>query len=261
MGLFSARQPRKFRRVSIYTDERKERLQKLVEQVEREKGDVQPVDEAYDTSIGRIAIVTAGEGDTTYAVGDSQCAISKAYETAAHITCCGDATGHLQVADGGGTHVAERGSTCSPTKADVQCMPATVESALELMVFNAHHLRYADVGGELHYLALIRVTSTHIVSEGVPVGCRADDEVGINNIVTVESVDDGEIDQYKIVTTIRSNALIGLISIESPMGKALLGHKVGDRVTVKVNENVSYDVIINDIDKTADDADDQISQY
>ena len=49
MGLFSARQPRKFRRVSIYTDERKERLQKLVEQVEREKGDVQPADEAYDT--------------------------------------------------------------------------------------------------------------------------------------------------------------------------------------------------------------------
>lgn len=49
MGLFSARQPRKFRRVSIYTDERKERLQKLVEQVEREKGDVQPADEVYDT--------------------------------------------------------------------------------------------------------------------------------------------------------------------------------------------------------------------
>ena len=49
MGLFSARQPRKFRRVSIYTDERKERLQKLVEQVERETGDVQPADEAYDT--------------------------------------------------------------------------------------------------------------------------------------------------------------------------------------------------------------------
>lgn len=49
MGLFSARQPRKFRRVSIYTDERKEKLQKLVEQVEREKGDALPADEAYDT--------------------------------------------------------------------------------------------------------------------------------------------------------------------------------------------------------------------
>lgn len=89
----------------------------------------------------------------------------------------------------------------------------------------------------------------------------ADDEVGINNTVTVEIVDDHEIEQYKIVTTIRSNSLIGYISIESPMGKALMGHKIGDRVTVVVNDNVSYDVIINDIDKSTDDAEDQISQY
>ncbi len=89
----------------------------------------------------------------------------------------------------------------------------------------------------------------------------ADDEVGINNTVTVEMVDDGEIEQYKIVTTIRSNSLIGNISIESPMGKALMGHKIGDRVTVRVNDNVSYDVIINDIDKTTDDSEDAISQY
>ena len=89
----------------------------------------------------------------------------------------------------------------------------------------------------------------------------AEDEVGINNTVTVEIVDDGEIEQYKIVTTIRSNSLIGYISIESPMGKALLGHKVGDRVTVVVNDEVSYDVIINDIDKTTDDANDEISPY
>ncbi len=89
----------------------------------------------------------------------------------------------------------------------------------------------------------------------------ADDEVGINNTVTVEIVDDGEIEQYKIVTSIRSNSLIGYISIESPMGKALLGHKVGDRVTVVVNDDVSYDVIINDIDKSTDDSDDGINQF
>lgn len=89
----------------------------------------------------------------------------------------------------------------------------------------------------------------------------AADEVGINNTVTVELVDEGEIEQYKIVTTIRSNSLIGYISIESPMGKALIGHKIGDRVTVKANDNYSYDVIINDIDKSTDDATDEISQY
>ncbi len=49
MGLFSARQPRKFRRVSIYTDERKEKLQKLVEQAEREKSGAQPAKESFNT--------------------------------------------------------------------------------------------------------------------------------------------------------------------------------------------------------------------
>lgn len=88
-----------------------------------------------------------------------------------------------------------------------------------------------------------------------------DDEVGINNTVTIEVVEDHEIEQYKIVTTIRSNSLIGLISIESPLGKALMGHKVGDTVTVQVDNGFSYDVIINDIDKTTDDSLDEISKY
>ena len=48
MGLFSTRQPRKFRRVSIYTDERKEKLQKLVEQVKCEKTETASEGKAYD---------------------------------------------------------------------------------------------------------------------------------------------------------------------------------------------------------------------
>lgn len=88
-----------------------------------------------------------------------------------------------------------------------------------------------------------------------------DDEVGINNTVTVWIEEDEEVESYKIVTTIRSNSLKGLISIESPMGKALMGHKVGDRVTVHVDDKYSYDVIINDIDKSTDDEFDEISQY
>lgn len=88
-----------------------------------------------------------------------------------------------------------------------------------------------------------------------------EDEVGINNTVTIELVEDHEIEQYKIVTTIRSNSLNGLISIESPLGKALMGHKVGETVSVKVNDNYSYDVIINDIDKSTDDTLDEISKF
>jgi hypothetical protein len=48
MRLFSTREPRKFRRVSIYTDESHDRLQKLVDEVKREQGETIPGDESYD---------------------------------------------------------------------------------------------------------------------------------------------------------------------------------------------------------------------
>ena len=63
--------------------------------------------------------------------------------------------------------------------------------------------------------------------------------------------EDGEVEKYKLVTSIRGNSMENRVSIESPIGKALKGHRVGDRVLVKVNENVSY-LIIRSIDKTGD---------
>lgn len=89
----------------------------------------------------------------------------------------------------------------------------------------------------------------------------AEDEVGINNKVTVYVEEDEEEVTYRIITTVRGNSLQGLISIDSPLGKALLGHKVGDRVTVKVNEQYSYDVIIRSIDKSIDDKEDSIRKF
>ena len=88
----------------------------------------------------------------------------------------------------------------------------------------------------------------------------ADDEVGINNTVTVEFMDDGTQETYKIVTTVRGNSLEGLISNESPLGKALLGHKVGEQVHVQVNEAVGYDVCIRQIENTEDE-DDKIRSF
>lgn len=82
-----------------------------------------------------------------------------------------------------------------------------------------------------------------IVSDESP-----DDEVGINKEVTVEFCDDHCEETYCIVTTMRENSLKGLISTESPVGKALMGHKVNDKVTVCVNDKVSYDLIIKKID-------------
>lgn len=87
------------------------------------------------------------------------------------------------------------------------------------------------------------------------------DEAGINNTVTVYFEEEGQEAQYKIVTTVRSNSLKGLISIESPLGKALLGHKTGDRIPVQVNETIGYHVVIRAIDKTTDDVQDAIRQY
>lgn len=78
-----------------------------------------------------------------------------------------------------------------------------------------------------------------------------EDEVGLDDKVEVYFEEDDETEVYKLVTSIRGNSLDGRISVESPLGKALLGHKVGDRVHVKVNESAGYDVIVKNIDKNA----------
>lgn len=88
-----------------------------------------------------------------------------------------------------------------------------------------------------------------------------EDEVGINNTVDVYFEDDDITETYKIVTTVRTNALKGLISTESPLGKALLGHRIGDRVEIRVNPGVSYYVQIRRIENTDDDGSDPIRKY
>lgn len=89
----------------------------------------------------------------------------------------------------------------------------------------------------------------------------AEDEVGINNTVTVVFVDDGTEETYRIVTTVRGNSLEGLISNESPLGKALLGKKVGDIAHVQVNDHVGYDVRIVKLEKTVDDGSDKLRSF
>jgi len=88
-----------------------------------------------------------------------------------------------------------------------------------------------------------------------------EDEVGLNNEVEIYFEEDDETENYKIVTSIRGNSLNNYISIESPIGKAVMGHKVGDRVLVKVNENVGYYVVIKKINKDIDDSKDSIREY
>ena len=79
-----------------------------------------------------------------------------------------------------------------------------------------------------------------------------DDEVGMNKLVELYFEEDDEIQKVKLVTSIRGNSLDGRISIESPLGKAIMGHKVGDKVPVKVNDNYTYEVEIRAIESGDD---------
>lgn len=88
----------------------------------------------------------------------------------------------------------------------------------------------------------------------------AADEVGMNNKVEVWFEEDDETETYKIVTTMRQDSLKGLISGESPLGKALLGHKAGDRVFVEIGGGDGYYVVIRSIDKSAGD-DDELRSF
>ena len=89
----------------------------------------------------------------------------------------------------------------------------------------------------------------------------AGDEIGLNNQVEVFFEDENVTETYRIVTTVREDSLNGLISIESPLGKALMGHKEGDRVLVTINPQLSYYVTIRSISKITDESNDKIRGF
>ena len=107
----------------------------------------------------------------------------------------------------------------------------------------------------IRYLERMIKTATIISEDSIQ------DEVGMNNTVTLYFEDDDETETYKIVTTIRENSLEGKISDESPIGKAIMGHRVGDRVLVEVNDKVKYYVVIKSIENTVDDGSDKIRGF
>ena len=88
-----------------------------------------------------------------------------------------------------------------------------------------------------------------------------EDEVGLNNTVDLYFEEDDLTEEYRLVTSIRGNSLKNMISTESPIGKAILGKKEGDRVYIQVNENYGYYVVIKKIKKTTDDSQDEIRKF
>ena len=80
----------------------------------------------------------------------------------------------------------------------------------------------------------------------------AENEAGINKKVTLYIPEDDAEEIYTIVSTMRQDTLKGLISVESPLGKALLHHREGDTVTVHVNTGFSYQAVIRKVENSED---------
>ncbi|NCB51105.1 MAG: transcription elongation factor GreA [Clostridia bacterium] len=107
----------------------------------------------------------------------------------------------------------------------------------------------------------IRYLERMIKTAKVISGASEAEEIGLFDTVEIYFEEDDETQTIQIVTTLRQNALKGFISKESPVGKALLRHKVGDRVCVQVNPDYSYYIEIRSVVKGKDDESLPISAY
>ena len=85
--------------------------------------------------------------------------------------------------------------------------------------------------------------------------------VALYDRVTVYLPEDGETEVLQVVTTMRKDPLKGIISRESPVGRALLGKKLGDIVHIQVDEHYGYDMVIRAIEKGQDDGSTPINSY
>ncbi len=87
------------------------------------------------------------------------------------------------------------------------------------------------------------------------------DTVGLFSKVTIFNEKLGREQQIQLVTTLRQNPLKGLVSKESPVGRALLGRRAGDRVEIAVSPEMKYTVEIRSVEPGEDDKNLEISSY
>jgi transcription elongation factor GreA len=109
--------------------------------------------------------------------------------------------------------------------------------------------------GRIRYLENIIRTAKVIEIES------SEDRVGLFDRVVVYNEKMGAEKKIQIVTTLRQNALLGFVSKESPLGAAIMGKRVGDRVLVRVNDTMSYYVVIRSLEKGEDNEELPISGY
>ena len=100
------------------------------------------------------------------------------------------------------------------------------------------------------------IKTAHVIDD-----TSAADAAGLWDTVEIRMETTGATRKIRLVTTLRQDALKGLISKESPVGKAVMGHRAGETVHVQVNENVGYDIVIRSVEKGQDDDSLPISAY
>ena len=154
------------------------------------------------------------------------------------------------------------------TKKDLEKMQAELdERRLKLMPELIEEVKrtraFGDLSENYEYKAAkqaqnrnksrIRYLEKMIESAKVYEDTSGADEVGLYDSVELYMVEDDETSTVQVVTTVRCDPLSGRISKESPLGRLLLGKKVGDRFTVQVNDSYSYVAEVRSITKGEDD--------
>lgn len=130
---------------------------------------------------------------------------------------------------------------------------------------------YGDLGENAEYKAAkqtrgknesrIRYLTNMIKTAVIIEASSNENEVGLFDTVEF-TYDDGETDCVRIVTMLRQDALQNIISKDSPLGKALMGKKVGQTATVQLeNGDGSYEITVKSITKGVDDDTLSIRKY
>ena len=162
------------------------------------------------------------------------------------------------------------------TKKDLEKMQAELdERRLKLMPELIEEVKrtraFGDLSENYEYKAAkqaqnrnksrIRYLEKMIESARVYEDTSSADEVGLYDTVELYLPEDDETETVQVVTTVRCDPLSGRISKESPLGRLLLGKRVGDRFTVQVNETYSYTAEVRSITKGEDDGSAALLQY
>jgi len=143
-------------------------------------------------------------------------------------------------------------------------LPAAVEEVKRTRAFGDLSENYeykAAKQAQNHARRRIRYLQGMISTARLIDGSSREDEAGLFDEITLYIPEDDEEQVIRIVTTVRCDPSRGFISKESPAGKAVLGHREGDRVVIAVSEDYSYEAVIRSIVKGTDDGRAELMRY